>query len=82
MLFAPLVVLLVPVAIILWLPTLLLVGLAWVAAWPLAAAQGPEGRGAAFRRAVGKAFRTLLTPWTYFDAAAHASRPAERPDQP
>ena len=67
MVLAPLVVLLVPVALVLWPPALIAVGLAWLVVWPFAAAGKPEGRAASTHATLGRWFRTLLTPWTYFD---------------
>lgn len=66
MFVAPLLVLLIPVALVLWPPSLLLTGLAWLVLWPFA--RGDEkSAGVRAHRKVGRWFRTLLTPWTYFD---------------
>jgi hypothetical protein len=76
---APLVVLLVPLALILWPPTLILLGVAYLVVWPFAAASAD---GSGVRRAhtwLGNSFLTVLTPWTYFDPPkeAQAAEPAE-----
>ena len=66
---APLMIVLVPIAVVLWPVVLLGVGIVWVASWPfarLAAAWGGTWLPAK-HAALGRAFRTLLTPWTYFD---------------
>jgi hypothetical protein len=67
MLLAPLVVVLVPIVIVLWLPVLALMGLAWLVLFPLAEFSEPKDRIARVHRWLGESFRTLLTPWTYFD---------------
>ncbi|HVZ49314.1 MAG TPA: hypothetical protein VG916_11060 [Gemmatimonadaceae bacterium] len=70
MFVAPLLVVLVPVAIVLWPPTLVLLGVLWLLVWPFAAVAGGDGTAGIARahRTIGRWFRTLLTPWTYFDA--------------
>jgi hypothetical protein len=82
MFVAPLVVVLVPVAIVLWLPTLAIVGVAWLGWWPAARFGGTRAR--AIHAVIGGWFRTLLTPWTYFDTppitTAHTA--ASGPPQP
>jgi hypothetical protein len=69
MVAAPLLILLVPLAAILWPVVLALVGLAWLVVWPVAAIAARLGapwlRGQHAR--IGRAFRTLLRPWNYFD---------------
>lgn len=65
MFVAPLLVVLLPVAVVLWLPTLALLGIAWLLWWPVAAAAGGAARAA--HCTLGRWFRTVLTPWTYFD---------------
>lgn len=68
MFLAPLVVLLVPVAIVLWPPAFALTGVAWLVLWPIASI--PALRPTAVGRthaALGRWFSMLLTPWTYFD---------------
>lgn len=67
MFLAPLVVVLIPVAIVLWLPVLALLGVAWLLILPVAAATGKDSRIGAAHTTLGHWFRTLLTPWTYFD---------------
>lgn len=77
MFLAPLVVLAIPVAIILWPPTLILLGLVWLVLFPFAAlARGrSESKGGTGASRIARAhvwvegwLGTLLTPWTYFDA--------------
>ena len=66
MFFAPLLILLIPIALVLWPPSLVLTGLAWLLLWPFA--RGDESSAVVrAHRKVGGWFRTLLTPWTYFD---------------
>lgn len=82
MVMAPLVLLAIPVGIVLWPPALLLLGLAYLLLWPFAALAGGRGsRGIpALHARVGALFRTLLTPWNYFDAPADAPPAADAPD--
>lgn len=69
MFVAPLLVVLIPVALVLWPPTLLVLGIVWLILWPFAvAAHDDPSKGVVHaRRTVGHWFRTVLTPWTYFD---------------
>lgn len=62
MFLAPLMVVLVPLVIVLWPPVLVLTGIAWLLVWPFARVMPGAHRW------LGESFRTLLTPWTYFDA--------------
>jgi hypothetical protein len=72
MFFAPLVILLIPVALVLWPPALILTGLAWLLLWPFA--RGDEKSGIVrLHRKIEIWFLTILTPWTYFD-------PPKKPD--
>lgn len=66
MFVAPLMVVLVPIALVLWPPILLLTGLAWLLMWPFARGREVSRTGRA-HRTLGRWFRTLLTPWNYFD---------------
>jgi hypothetical protein len=78
MFMAPLVLVLVPVAIVLWPPTMVLLGLAWLLLWPFAALARRSG-GTGLPKAhdtIGRWFRTLLTPWNYFD------EPDDKEDDP
>ena len=70
MFLAPLVVLLLPVAAVLWPPVLLLVGLAWLLLWPFASFCARRGWPwlPARHRTLRRWFVTLLKPWNYFDA--------------
>lgn len=82
MFLAPVVVLLVPIGIVLWPPTLLLVGLAWLVLWPAAAIARARhaGRPARMTRVhatLGRWFRTLCTPWNYFDVPDRKPPPAQ-----
>lgn len=69
MFLAPLAVLLVPVGIVLWPPTVLLLGIAWVVTWPLSMVPGVRDHRHVImvRGTIGRWFRTVLTPWTFFD---------------
>jgi hypothetical protein len=81
MFLAPLVVVLVPLVIILWPPVLILLGIAWLVVSPFAlmTLEGSALRG--MRRWLGESFRTLLTPWTYFDKP-NVAPTADSPDTP
>lgn len=80
MFFAPLLVVLVPVAIILWPPTLILVGLAWLVTRPFAGDDGASQSGVGRVHATLTGwFLTLLTPWTFFDTPK--GPPATGPDR-
>lgn len=76
----PLVVVLIPIGIILWPPVLLLTGLAYLLLWPLAALARRRASPhiLAMHATRGRWFRTLLTPWNYFDTpdAGSATRSA------
>jgi hypothetical protein len=70
MFVAPLLIVLIPVAIVLWPPVLLILGVLYLLVWPLAAI----GRGLGSTRlatahdTLGRWFIVLLRPWRYFDA--------------
>jgi len=70
MFVAPLLVLLIPVAIVLWPPVLAVLGVLYLVLWPLAAAARALGmqRPPAWHAALGRWFIVLLRPWRYFDA--------------
>lgn len=69
MFVAPLVVLLVPVAIVVWPVAVVVLGASWLAVWPAAlVAERLGGRWLPERhRALGHWFRVVLRPWNYFD---------------
>jgi hypothetical protein len=77
MFLAPLVMVLAILAIPLWPVFLALLGAAWLIVWPveqLARALGTHAFDGASKR-LGRWFRILLTPWTYFDVAPKAPAP-------
>jgi len=82
MVMAPLVLLAIPVGIVLWPPALLLLGLAYLLLWPVAALARRRGsRGIpALHARVAALFRTVLTPWNYFDASPAAPPAADAAD--
>ena len=69
MFFAPLVILLIPLAIVLWPPTMILLGVAWLVLWPFAAMGAGKVDAWAVRahEKIERWLLTLLTPWTSFD---------------
>jgi hypothetical protein len=70
MFVAPLLFLLIPVAIVLWPPVLLLLGVSWLLVWPFAEIARRLG-GTSLPRlhaAMTRWFIVLLRPWRYFDA--------------
>ena len=69
MFMAPLVLILIPIGIVLWPPTLLVLGITYLLLWPFAAIARRQGavRLPAMHATLGRWFRTVLTPWTYFD---------------
>lgn len=73
MFVAPLLILLIPVGIVLWPPTLMLIGLLYLLAWPFAAVARRLGVGwlPSWHRTLGRWFKVLLRPWRYFDAPRH-----------
>lgn len=80
MFLAPLLVVLIPVAIVLWPPVLVTVGLLWLIVWPFAAIGnrlGAAGLGRLHAR-LGRLFVVLLTPWNYFNTppAVKGAEPA------
>lgn len=84
MFFAPLVVLLIPVALALWPPAIVLLGLSYLVVWPFAAASAEGSRARRAHAWLGEAFLTVLTPWTYFDPPKKkaADQSAETPPDP
>jgi len=70
MFIAPLLFLLIPVAIVLWPPALVLLGLLYLALWPFAAIGRRLGVRwiPALHAAMRRWFIVLLRPWRYFDA--------------
>lgn len=81
MFVAPFLVVLIPVAIVLWPPVLAILGVIWLIVWPFAAIGRKVGATGIVRAhaALGRWFVVLLRPWRYFDAPA---RPAEAPTEP
>jgi hypothetical protein len=81
MFVAPFLVVLIPVAIVLWPPVLAILGAIWLIVWPFAAIGRKVGATGVVRAhaALGRWFVVLLRPWRYFDAPA---RPAEPPAAP
>src|SRR5262245_33486900 len=75
---APLVILLIPIAIVLWPVAIVGLVVAWILLWPLAAVGVLRGA----HDWVGATFLTVLTPWTYFDTKGQALtiRPATGAD--
>lgn len=70
MFVAPLLFLLIPVAIVLWPPVLLLLGVLWLLVWPFAAIARRLGWTwlPRLHAAMTRWFVVLLRPWRYFDA--------------
>ncbi len=70
MFVAPLLVVLIPVAVVLWPPVLLILGVLWLLMWPFAAIGRATGIAWLPRAhaALGRWFIVLLRPWRYFDA--------------
>jgi hypothetical protein len=81
MFVAPFLVVLIPVAIVLWPPVLAILGALWLIVWPFAAIGRKVGATGIVRAhaALGRWFVVLLRPWRYFDVPA---RPAEAPPAP
>ncbi len=81
MFVAPFLVVLIPVAIVLWPPVLVILGALWLVTWPLAAI----GEKSVFGRthaALGRWFVVLLRPWRYFDAPKTAATTDAAPEPP
>jgi hypothetical protein len=84
MFVAPLLVVLIPVAVVLWPPVLLVLGVLWLVLWPLAAI----GRAAGIawlpkmHAALGRWFIVLLRPWRYFDAPTVPAQQSQPPEPP
>jgi hypothetical protein len=70
MFVAPLLILLIPVAMLLWPPTLAVLGLLYLILWPFSAIGQRLGvhRLAASHATLGRWFIVLLRPWRYFDS--------------
>ena len=77
MFVAPLLLLLIPIAIVLWPPTLVVLGVLWLVMWPFAAIGRRYGVRwlTSSHAALGRWFVVLLRPWRYFDAPREANRP-------
>jgi hypothetical protein len=78
MFVAPLLVVLIPVAIVLWPPALLILGALWLLTWPLAA----MSIGVRAHAALGRWFVVLLRPWRYFETPTAPSAPAGQAPPP
>ena len=78
MLVAPFLVVLIPVAIVLWPPVLAILGAVWLVVWPFAVVGKKTGMTGIVRlhATLGRWFIVLLRPWRYFDAP---TKPAEQP---
>lgn len=82
MFVAPFLVVLIPVAIVLWPPVLAILGILWLIVWPFAAI----GRRmdvnwiVKVHAALTRWFIVLLRPWRYFDAPARPAEPPAAPD--
>lgn len=72
MLVAPFLVVLIPVAIVLWPPVLAILGVIWLLVWPFAAiGKKMEMKGIVkVHAALSRWFIVLLRPWRYFDPPA------------
>jgi hypothetical protein len=81
MFIAPLLVVLIPVAIVLWPPVLVIVGALWLVTWPLALIAEKSGLARA-HAALGRWFIVLLRPWRYFDAPPVKAKPDAAADAP
>ena len=81
MFIAPLLVVLIPVAIVLWPPVLVILGALWLVTWPLAAIAEKSAMARA-HAALGRWFIVLLRPWRYFDAPPVKATPAAAADVP
>jgi hypothetical protein len=70
MFVAPLLFLLIPVAIVLWPPVLIILGLLYLIVWPFAAIGRMLGVSwiVSLHAAMRRWFIVLLRPWRYFDA--------------
>ena len=70
MFVAPLLVVLIPVAVILWPPALLVLGVVYLVTWPLAALGRASGIAwlPNMHATLRRWFIVLLRPWRYFDA--------------
>ncbi len=72
MFVAPLLVVLIPVAVVLWPPVLLLLGVVYLGTWPFAALGRATGIAwlPKMHATLKRWFIVLLRPWRYFDAPA------------
>jgi hypothetical protein len=79
MFLAPLLVVLIPVAVVLWPPVLLILGVLVLLTWPLAAIGNAAGIAwlPRMHAALKRWFIVLLRPWRYFDAP---KVPANQPE--
>ena len=70
MFIAPLLFLLIPVAIVLWPPVLVILGLLYLIVWPFAAIARQLGIKwlPSLHEKMRRWFIVLLRPWRYFDA--------------
>ena len=68
-LLAPLVLVVAILAVPLWPVALALVGVTWLLVWPVERLLGALGVSVmqGWSLSIGRLFRVLLTPWTYFD---------------
>ena len=75
MFVAPLLILLIPLAVVLWLPTLALLGLLYLLVWPLDAIGRRFGARwlVSTHARLGRWFVVLLRPWRYFDGGGEQS---------
>ena len=81
MFVAPFLVVLIPVAIVLWPPVLAILGAIWLLVWPFAAIGRKTGLNSIVRAhaALGRWFIVLLRPWRYFDAPVKPSDDGKGP---
>jgi hypothetical protein len=72
MFVAPLLILLIPVAVVLWPPALIILGALYLIVWPFAllGRQFKVRWLTATHAALGRWFVVLLRPWRYFDVPA------------
>ncbi|HXD22188.1 MAG TPA: hypothetical protein VN613_02430 [Gemmatimonadaceae bacterium] len=78
MLVAPFLVVLIPVAIVLWPPVLAILGVIWLIVWPFAVIGKKMELTGIVRAhaALSRWFIVLLRPWRYFDV------PVKKPEDP
>jgi purine-cytosine permease-like protein len=77
MFVAPLLILLVPIALVLWPPVLVVLGALWLVMWPFAAIGRRYGVRwlVSSHATLGRWFAVLLRPWRYFDPPRGANPP-------